>query len=128
MIRIHIICEGQTEEAFVNNLLAQHFAQQGVMLYPSLIGKPGHKGGFVNINRLFIDIRNRLLGDKTSWCTTFFDYYGLPCDFPGKSEADRGRTAEEKASRLLAGLMTTLGEKIGIRSRSPLKIALEFVL
>ena len=112
MTRIHIICEGQTEEAFVNNLLVPHFAPLGIFLHPSLIGKPGHKGGYVNIDRLFIDIRNRLLGDKSAWCTTFFDYYGLPDDFPGKSEADKGGTAEEKSSRLLASLMAALGEKI----------------
>jgi hypothetical protein len=112
MTRIHIICEGQTEEAFVNNLLVPYFAPHGIFLHPSLLGRPGHKGGFVNINRLFIDIRNRLLGDKTAWCTTFFDYYGLPDDFPGKSEADKGGTAEERALRLLAGLTAALGEKI----------------
>jgi len=112
MTRIHIICEGQTEEAFVNNLLVPHFAPKGIFLSPSLIGKPGHKGGFVNFNRLFIDIRNRLLGDKTAWCTTFFDYYGLGDDFPGKPEADKGGTAEEKSSRLLTSLTAVLGERI----------------
>ena len=35
---------------------------------------------------LFIDIQNRLLYDKTAWCTTFFDYYGLSDDFPGKQK------------------------------------------
>ncbi len=112
MTRIHIICEGQTEEAFINNLLVSYFAPRGIILHPSLIGKPGHKGGYVNINRLFVDIRLRLLGDKTSWCTTFFDYYGLPDNFPGKSEADKGGTVEEKSSRLLAGLTAALAERI----------------
>ena len=116
MTRIHIICEGQTEEAFVNNLLVPHFAPRGILLHLSLVGKPGQKGGFVNLNRLFVDIRNRLLGDKTSWCTTFFDYYGLSDDFPSKQEADKGRTAEEKSLRLLAGLTTALGEKIDTAS------------
>jgi len=113
MIRIHIICEGQTEEAFVNNLLVPHFAPYEIVLHPSLIGKPGHKGGFVNLNRLFVDIRNRLLSDKTSWCTTFFDYYGLPDNFPGKPEAEKGGTATEKSLRLLTGLMTALEERVG---------------
>jgi len=81
-------------------------------LHPSLIGKPGHKGGFVNFNRLFVDIRNRLLSDRASWCTTFFDYYRLPDDFPGKSEADKAGNAKEKSSRLTAALMTALSDKI----------------
>ena len=112
MTRIHIICEGQTEEAFVNNLLVPHFAPRGIMLYPSLIGKPGHKGGFVNFNRLFIDIQNRLLYDKTAWCTTFFDYYGLSDDFPGKQKADKSGTAKEKSLLLQTELLTTLGKKL----------------
>ena len=113
MIRIHIVCEGQTEEAFVNNLLVPHFTPLGILLYPSLIGKPGHKGGFVSFNRLFIDVRNRLLYDKTAWCTTFFDYYRLPKDFPGKSEADKGGNAKEKSTRLTTRLAAALDENIG---------------
>jgi len=45
MIRVHIICEGQTEESFVSDVLVPHFSQKGIALYPSLIGKPGHKQG-----------------------------------------------------------------------------------
>jgi len=116
MTRIHIICEGQTEEAFVNNLLVPHFAPRNIMLYPSLIGKPGYKGGFVNFNRLFIDIQNRLLYDNTAWCTTFFDYYGLPDNFPGKQKADESKTAKEKSLLLLEGLMMALGEKLDTES------------
>jgi hypothetical protein len=87
MIRVHIICEGQTEEMFVNEVLAESFAVQGVYLIPSLIGKPGHKGGNFRFERLLTDVRVRLLGDAGAYCTTFFDFYGLPANFPGKNEA-----------------------------------------
>lgn len=86
MIRVHVICEGQSEEMFVNEVLAEHFAARQIFLAPSLIGKPGHKGGNVRMPRLLSDLRARL-GDKEAFCTTFFDYYGLPPDFPGKREA-----------------------------------------
>ncbi|MGC8451942.1 MAG: DUF4276 family protein [Cylindrospermopsis raciborskii] len=78
MIRVHIICEGQTEESFVSDVLVPHFSQKGIALYPSLIGKPGHKGGNFKIERLLDDVRNRLKGDTWAYCTTMFDYYGLP--------------------------------------------------
>jgi hypothetical protein len=97
MIRVHVICEGQTEEMFVTELLAGQFQSKGVYLMPSLIGKPGHKGGNVRFDRLRIDVRNRLLGDKTACCTTFFDFYGLPADFPGKTAALGLPSIEEKA-------------------------------
>jgi hypothetical protein len=67
MVRIHIICEGQTEETFVKELLAPYFLSAEIHLSPSLIGIPGHKGGTIKYDRLFLDARNRLLGDKTSY-------------------------------------------------------------
>ena len=87
MIRVHIICEGQTEEMFVKEILSEFFASRDIYLIPTLIGKPGPKGGYFKFDRLSTDVRARLLGDKTSYCTTFFDFYGLPKDFPGKQEA-----------------------------------------
>lgn len=74
MIRVHVICEGQTEEMFVNELLAPSVASKQVLLVPSLIGKPGHKGGNVTIDRVLRDVRLRLLGDPTAYCTLLIDY------------------------------------------------------
>ena len=113
MIRIHVICEGQTEETFVKELLAPHFAFMDVYLEPALIGKPGHKGGRVNFDRLFTDARNRLLGDQTAFCTTFFDFYALPTDFPGKTEASDKPSINDKAMCVQARLVEALTSKLG---------------
>ncbi|NDJ53617.1 MAG: DUF4276 family protein [Chloroflexi bacterium] len=94
MIRVHVICEGQTEETFTHELLAPHFQAMNVDLRPSLVGNPGHKGGVVKFERVQRDIRNRLRGDKTAYCTTFFDFYGLDSVFPGKRLAT-GSTASK---------------------------------
>ncbi len=94
MIRVHVICEGQTEEMFVNELMRDHFYSFGVVLVPALVGKPGHKGGNFKFERLLSDVRNRLLGDSTAYCTTFFDFYGLPEDFPGKRAVATGANIE----------------------------------
>ena len=71
MTRVHVICEGQTEEMFINEVLYEVFASKGICLIPALIGKPGHKGGNVKFERLLIDVRARLLGDTSAFCTTF---------------------------------------------------------
>jgi hypothetical protein len=97
MKRVHIICEGQTEETFVNEVLAPYLARREVFPAASLVGKPGHKGGFVTTERMTRDIKLRLLGDRQAWCTTFFDFYGLDADFVGKQEATQCRSHEEKA-------------------------------
>jgi len=113
MTRIHIICEGQTEETFVKELLSPHFERLDVHLSPSLIGKPGHKGGNVKFERLFTDIRNRLTGDTSAYCTTFFDFYALPTDFPGKSAATKKTSIKDKAECIQIGVETELEAKLG---------------
>ena len=67
MIRVHVICEGQTEEMFVNELLQPVFFSKGIHLIPSLVGKPGHKGGNFKFDRLYPDVKNRLLGDRSCY-------------------------------------------------------------
>lgn len=112
MIRVHVICEGQTEEMFVNEVLAEPLRAKGIELYPSLVGKPGHKGGNFRYERLFADIEKRLLGDTSSYSTAFFDFYGLPERFPGKSEAKELGTSEEKASVMRGALEAKLSSNL----------------
>lgn len=116
MIRVHVICEGQTEEMFVKEILSGFFSSRGICLIPTLIGKPGHKGGNFKFDRLFTDVRARLLGDKTSYCTTFFDFYGLPENFPGKQEALGCLTLQKKAQCMLDVMSDELREKLGEES------------
>lgn len=113
MIRIHVICEGQTEEMFVNEILAAEFYSKNIYLTPSLIGKPGHKGGNFKFDRLLADVRARLLGDATAYCTTFFDFYGLPEGFPGKAAAKTKNGIEEKANCLQDALVEKLQARLG---------------
>lgn len=113
MTTVHIICEGQTEEAFVNDLLVEPFAHKGVYLRPALIGRPGHKGGNFKFERLYPDVQKRLLADKNCYCTTFFDFYGLPESFPGKRTLNAQASIEDKAQSLQEELIAKLTEKLG---------------
>lgn len=113
MTIVHVICEGQTEEAFVKELLVEPFAHKGIYLMPGLIGRPGHKGGNFKFERLYPDIEKRLLADKNCYCTTFFDFYGLPETFPGKSSVDPQASVKDKAQTLQNALCEALTEKIG---------------
>jgi len=112
MIRIHVICEGQTEEMFVNNVLLEHLIPLGIYLYPSLIGKPGHKGGNFKFERVLRDVKTLLLNDKNSYCTTFFDFYGLPEDFPGKKEAITLSNIKDKQAMINDRLVEQLSKHI----------------
>lgn len=113
MIRVHVICEGQTEVSFIKNLLQGGFALKNIGLQPALVGKPGHKGGNVNWDRLFVDIRNFLRSDKAAYCTTFFDYYGLSSNFPGKQDGQNFTDITDKAKAVEDALSKVLAEKLG---------------
>lgn len=112
MVRVHIICEGQTEETFVKELLIDTFAEKDIYLIPSLIGKPGHKGGRVKFERLLTDVKIRLKGDKSCYCTTFYDFYALPTDFPGRSDAATKTSIADKADAINKGVQAELGKKL----------------
>lgn len=113
MIRVHVICEGPTEEIFVRELLTPHFTPMQIYLYPALLGRPGHKGGRVKYDRLFTDVRNRLKEDTESHCTTFFDFYGLPPDFPGRHDAAQKTVVDEKAQSIKNALAKSIESELG---------------
>lgn len=117
MIRVHVICEGQTEEMFVKELMQSHFVGMGIDLIPALIGKPGHKGGKFKSERLMIDLKNRLLGDRVAWCTTFFDFYGLPADFPGKKLDSNSTDIKVKAAAINDALSQVVEHQLGSDSK-----------
>ncbi|HTF86742.1 MAG TPA: DUF4276 family protein [Cellvibrio sp.] len=88
MKRVCIVCEGQTEETFVETVLAPAFYGQGLMLEPQMIEtSPGHKGGALNYDRVRQHLRNTLRQKSAPTVTTFFDLYKLDKRFPGFDEA-----------------------------------------
>ncbi|MBF0165710.1 MAG: DUF4276 family protein [Magnetococcales bacterium] len=113
MIRVHVICEGQTEEMFVNQVLQARFQSRDIWFSPRLIGRPGHKGGKVNFHRLFTDVRQTLTGDPSAYCTTFFDFYGLDSGFPGRKEAEAQTDPTDKAACVIRALIGSMREKLG---------------
>ena len=48
-----IVCEGQTEETFVRDVLAPAFYDLGLSLIPEMVEtSPGHKGGALKYERV----------------------------------------------------------------------------
>ncbi len=116
MVRVNIICEGQTEETFIKEVLYHFFVTKSIYLKPILIGKPGQKGGNFTFERLLKDIRIQL-SDSTAYCTTLFDFYGLPGDFPGREKAQTMTNINDKAECIAQNLVDALrGNKISTDS------------
>lgn len=51
--------------------------------------------------------------EKTAYCTTFFDFYGLPGDFPGKAAAAEKVTVADKARCVEVSLVQQLEKRLG---------------
>jgi hypothetical protein len=117
MIRLHVICEGSTEEMFANELLVTPLMASGISLAPARIGRPGHKGGNVKFRRLLFDIQQRLLRDQHCYCTTLLDYYGLPGDFPGKADSSQYAKSHDKFMHIAAALSGEIAKELGEAGR-----------
>ncbi|USD98809.1 hypothetical protein CTT30_19135 [Vibrio coralliilyticus] len=83
MIRVKIFVEGQTEETFVTDVLAPHFALQNIFFVPILAQTSrGHKGGIVSYGKIKHQIEKLCKSDNDAYVTTLIDFYALPTDFP----------------------------------------------
>jgi hypothetical protein len=81
--RVYVIVEGQTEESFVSKILAPTLWPRQVYVNPIILGSPGHKGGNPKYVRVKKDVVKQLKQDRTAYCSTMLDFYGLGGDFPG---------------------------------------------
>lgn len=92
MTEVVVVCEGRTEEAFINEVVQPALATKAVYLYPRLIAtSPGSKGGALNRDRVVANLCRVLRQRDDTYVTTFFDLYGLPADFPGKQPSSGPR-------------------------------------
>lgn len=90
MKRLFIVVEGQTEEAFVKELMAPYFIQNGIYdVRPVIIQtSKGHKGGFVNYEHLKNDILRLLKSQgQDVVVTTFVDFFRCP-ELPNQKDIE----------------------------------------
>lgn len=99
-----VFVEGQTEEAFIKDVVAPSLYSLNIFLEPRLLKtSPTSKGGDISFDRLKRYTRNTLKERSDTYLTTFFDLYGLGRGFPDyesimklKSPLDKSRTLELK--------------------------------
>ncbi len=93
-IRLNFIVEGQTEEAFVKQILSPYLAgfeiwAQARCVLTSRRRNIKHRGGIESYEKAKNDINAWIKEDRNSDVrfTTMFDVYGLPTNFPGYKDA-----------------------------------------
>jgi hypothetical protein len=117
MPRLLVHVEGSTEEAFVSQLLADHLMQVGFSSVSArLVGNPrlrARRGGIRSWQSVRGDIVRHLRQDNGAVATLMVDYYGLPRNWPGRSEAPQRSTSSSKAECVEAGLLTAVSAEMG---------------
>lgn len=112
MNEIVAIVEGHTELAFVRGLVASHLGKRGLAIWACLPGRVARRGGVRAWQAIRGDILRTLRERRGRVCTTMFDYYAMPDDWPGRDAAstmplDAKGAAIEKA--LLADVAAHAG-------------------
>jgi hypothetical protein len=96
MRNLHILCEGPTEAAVVDNAVTPHFDPLRVQVTPIIFttsrpaGGPAFKGGLARWSKLERELRLLLRNSATTVLTTLFDYYAFPADAPGMADRPHG--------------------------------------
>lgn len=84
MIRVCVVCEGQTEQRFIQDVLAPALHGAGLDLFTQRVQTSrGHFGGGLSYPRVKLHLRNELRRASAQVVTTLFDLYKLDTGFPG---------------------------------------------
>lgn len=89
-IRLYVIAEGQTEQRFVKEILANHLGDYQISATASaVVTSRGYKGGLLSYQKAKNDILRWVKEHQNADVrfTTMFDLYRLPADFPGYQQA-----------------------------------------
>lgn len=96
---VYIICEGQTEEEFVNRILRPYLYRHKIYDVRAILiaTSKGHKGGDIKYDRLRFNIERFLAKEDDIIVTTFIDFFRLKSDFP---EFEAAKQIKDKLKRV----------------------------
>lgn len=122
-IIVNILCEGQTEELFVKEVMKPFFRSSGIVLKHRLLftsRKKNAKGGIISYQQAKSDLiswmnENKGRSSETHYYTTMFDFYALPNDFPRMNDALKLADAYQQVECL----ENAFGEDIGFKRFIP---------
>ena len=112
MNELVVIVEGETEQTFVRDQLAAHLALRNTNAWAVLPGRHRIHGGVRKWEGARQDIVRTLKEGR--YCSTMFDFYAMPTDWPGRADAvkspwnERANTVEE---RIREDITAAMGNK-----------------
>ena len=123
MPRMLVHVEGQTEENFVNNVLAPHLYRVGyTSVSARLVGNARQRrrrGGIKPWDAVRRDIVTHLRSDQAAFATTMVDYYRLPHTWPGRKKAGRRvpLSSRDRAKTVEGAILDDIAAATGDQSR-----------
>lgn len=110
MNRVRVLVEGQTEKAFVREVLKPHFDPHQIYLHAVML-RP--RGGMPQYTQAKEAIVRSLKEDDGIICTTMVDFYGMPTDWPGRDQENRCLGCEAKADIIEKGVLEDIAGHLG---------------
>ncbi len=116
MVEVIVFAEGQTEEAFIKQVVAPALRHLQVFLKPQILNtSQTSKGGAVTFDRLKFNARNTLRQHPEAVLTTFLDLYALGTDFPGFDKHKDKPDVHERVHGLQQALHAAIIAHVGCR-------------
>lgn len=116
VVTVNVLVEGQTEENFINKVVAPSFYQLNIFLMPMLMSTSSSgKGGAINFDRLKFHLRNVLKQRQDTYITTFFDLYALDNSFPQFEESKKFNNLYERVECVESALKEEMSKNIEFR-------------
>ena len=116
MARILVHVEGQTEERFVDTVLAPHLYDVGFKkVRARLLGNArqrSRRGGIRTWSSVRKDILNHLTEDQAIIVATMVDYYGLPHTWPGLAQSKTKKTLKGRADAVQLALSKDIAKSM----------------
>ena len=115
MKRLNIVVEGQTEQSFVNEVLAPYLQSKGLtIITPVLIrtSKAG-RGGFVNFTHLHNTVKGLLKNpnDGNIVVSSFVDFFRIPQNMPSYDYAMQSGTNLQKVEMLQQAMEDSIADR-----------------
>ncbi|MBF8275736.1 MAG: hypothetical protein HW390_809 [Candidatus Brocadiaceae bacterium] len=137
MSRLLVHVEGETEETFVNEILAPHLYRNGFTNVSARIAGNARlrdrRGGIMAWSAVRKDVLNHLKEYQTCLTTTMVDFYALPLSgnkaWPGREAASQlpfSRKADTVETALLDDIRGALGDTTDYRRFIPYVMIYEF--
>ena len=110
MNELVVIVEGETEQTFVRDQLSAYLGFRNIAAWPVLPGRNRNRGGIKKWEVARQDIIRTLR--ERRYCSTMFDFYAMPGDWPGRAAASN-QPWHERARFVEQAIHAEISETMG---------------